>query len=83
MDELHALIRATTAATIRSVAEWGLTYRDSNPDKTSDELHEIARQVDLIEADEVTCPVCEESVCDEGCPLEPIRRQRPWVQAET
>jgi hypothetical protein len=38
------------------------------------ELIELATQVEQQQlADMWSCPVCEETECDTGCPLEPLR----------
>jgi hypothetical protein len=61
-------IRAATAATLRTVAEWGPTI-------TREEFLAVAEQVEAMTGnDGWCCPVCEEVECDDGCPLEPVRR---------
>lgn len=64
---------AAVAATLREVAEWGLSF-DNGPAESRDVLMDIARRVELLNiADDFCCPVCEEVTCDEGCPLEQVR----------
>jgi hypothetical protein len=64
---------AAVAATLRHVAEWGLAF-DNGPARS--ELMDLARQVEALEqADDFCCPVCEEVVCDDGCPLAEVRRR--------
>lgn len=56
------------AATLRQIAEWG--------DVSDTELYEIADQVENGATDDWwSCPMCEEITCDDGCPLEPLRRE--------
>jgi hypothetical protein len=63
-------IRKATAATLRQVAGWGWVS-----DGQQRELYALADQVETEseEASEMICAVCEETECDEGCPLEPVR----------
>lgn len=64
------LVRAAVAATLRTVAEWGLTFIGSDGDRSArDDLHGIAEQVEMLSRHELCCPVCEEVTCDESCPL--------------
>jgi hypothetical protein len=62
--ETAEVIRATTAKTIRLVASWGQVPQA--------DIYAVAEQVEAgwLEA---CCPVCEEVVCDEGCPLASVR----------
>jgi hypothetical protein len=70
------LIRKTTAATLRQVAEWGLRFDGSTVESTCGELHGIANKVEQLDPDDdLCCPVCEEVECDGGCPLESVRAQ--------
>lgn len=74
-EDQKALVRATVSATLRTVAEWGLAFQATPDEPASSEFHNIADQVDRLEADEMCCPVCEEVTCDETCPLAPVREQ--------
>jgi len=39
--------------------------------------YEVAKQIENSSVDDWwACPLCEEVVCDEGCALEPVRRER-------
>jgi hypothetical protein len=58
---------ATVAATLRIVMEW---YSGDQRDM----LREAADAVEHSWDDGGTCPLCEEESCDEGCPLEPLRK---------
>lgn len=74
-EEQKALVRTTVAATLRTIAGWGLAFQ-STPDRPAQgELRSIADQVDDLRADEACCPVCEEVTCDEDCPLASVRSQ--------
>lgn len=55
------MILATVAATLRQVAEWGPTDRG--------DLRDIADSVMTGDHD-MSCPMCQETQCDTGCPLE-------------
>lgn len=66
-----------TAATLRAVAGWGLEWPPGGHAAARDELCQIASAVEGLDDDDVCCPVCEEVRCDEGCPLEGIRK---WEQ---
>lgn len=38
-------------------------------------MYDLAEEVENSKpSDWWACPVCEEVICDEGCPLEPLRR---------
>lgn len=64
-------IISAVAATLRQVAEWGLSF-DNGPARA--ELLEVAGQVErLAESDGLCCPLCEEVECDDDCPLSAIR----------
>jgi hypothetical protein len=65
----------TVAQTLRQVAFQGLT------DEDRDQLLETAKRAESEAADSThrwglspVCPVCEETTCDEGCPLAEIRK---------
>jgi hypothetical protein len=63
----QTLIRAAVADTLRTVAEWGQMSRE--------ELRGVAEAVDSMVVEQgLCCPVCQEVHCDEGCPLESVRR---------
>lgn len=75
-DAVNALTRAqtvtavrTTALTLRQLAGWCI---DGQLETTEQELRSLADQVDQIETG-WCCPMCEEAVCDGGCPLEHVR----------
>jgi hypothetical protein len=61
-------------ATLRQIAGWG-----SSRPTTDDGWRELADAVligctaDADELDALCCPMCEEVVCDGGCPLAPVR----------
>jgi len=58
---------------IHAIAETLHTIADQG-DISAAELHIIANQVATTDvADWWTCPLCEETVCDGGCPLAAIR----------
>jgi hypothetical protein len=62
-------VASTVAATIRTVAEW------ISNDKDRDLLHSAAQQVEHNPGpDSICCPLCEEITCDDGCPMEVVRR---------
>lgn len=56
----------TVAATLRSIADW---FSPAERDL----LQTTAEQVEL-DWDGTCCPVCEETTCDNGCPLSGVRR---------
>ncbi len=62
--EAVELIRATTAKTLRAVASWGQVPQE--------DIYAVAKQVEAGWLG-MCCPVCEETRCDEGCPLAPVR----------
>lgn len=64
---------AATAATLRQVAGWGLSFSDKDQDDSADELHQTADAVEAMGDDDPCCPVCQEILCDEDCPLVGIR----------
>lgn len=77
----EAVLRRAVAATLRTVAGWGQLscvtdageFRGVNV-KTS-EMYELADAVENAPTDDWwSCPLCQESECDEGCPLEPLRK---------
>ena len=60
-------VLTATAATLRYLAECNLDYMGSL-------LPSMAQAVEtLTEENDMCCPVCEETVCDESCPLRPVR----------
>lgn len=70
--ETGDLIISAVVATLRQVAGWGLSFEDG---PAQQELLEIARQVELLAAQDILCcPVCEEVECDDDCPLAAIGR---------
>lgn len=76
MSEMDQLRIKTTAATLRTVSEWGLVFSgESDHDRTRDELRQIADSVDGMTGDDACCPVCEEVNCDADCPLMGVRDQ--------
>lgn len=61
-------IPRAVAATIRQLAEWGLTWHDGRDAR--DDLLATAEQVATVRADDpICCPLCQEVECNEGCPL--------------
>jgi hypothetical protein len=70
-EELIQLIVKTTVNTLRQVA-WV-----QNMDYGSVSLSEMADDVEQATIDSLSeiCPLCEEVVCDGGCPLEPVRKE--------
>ncbi len=73
----------TVARTLREAASW-IGEEDRQTLYIAAELVEAADDETLY----MICPVCEETVCDEGCPLEELRakidaKERRWeVEAE-
>jgi hypothetical protein len=62
-------VPAVVAATIRTVAGW------ISSDQDRDLLHSAAEQVERDPGpDSICCPLCEEIACDDGCPMETVRR---------
>jgi hypothetical protein len=59
-----------TARTLRSVATW------LGDDKERATLVTVAEEVESATEDSLgdVCPVCQEVLCDDDCPLEPVRR---------
>lgn len=74
-DDRVALIKAAVSATLREVAEWGLAFQSTLDEPAREELRGVADRVDALDRDDTICPVCEEATCDEGCPLEEVRRR--------
>jgi hypothetical protein len=68
-EERADLIQRTVAATLRQVAEQVSDRSDR------DVFREVAEKVDFGPDAWLCCPVCEESTCDEGCPLEELRAE--------
>lgn len=66
------LVRNAVSATLRTVAEWGLTWPDGRK-LARDDLRMIAANVESLGPDDCRCPVCEEVECDEDCPLAGLR----------
>ena len=64
----------TTAATIRYLAGWF----DTGPGLP--DLLETARLVETTDENDICCPVCQEVVCDEHCPLATVRAR--WQRGE-
>lgn len=62
------LIKRTIALTYRQQAGW---TDDSHAQR---EFYSLATQVEAVDGTEGCCPCCEEVTCDDGCPLEPVRR---------
>ena len=60
----------TITRTLRTVSEW-LT---NEGDKIM--LLEVAANVESSTDMSWVCPVCEEIVCDDGCPLEEVRSRK-------
>ena len=58
------------AATLRQLAQW------SDADRTPMELFNLATTVENSPPppDDMCCPMCQETECDTGCPLESARR---------
>jgi hypothetical protein len=69
VDSLSTLpdIVRTVAATLRIAMEW---YSGEQRDMLLEAADAVERNWD----DGGTCPLCEEETCDEGCPLEPLRK---------
>ena len=63
-------IAATVAATLRVAATW------ITGDEDRATLFETAEQVERDPGpDSMSCPLCEEITCDDGCPMEPVRQR--------
>ena len=66
---------AAVVATLRQIAHWGVARPVDDQEWL--ELAGQVEQVDLTaEADSFSCPMCEEVMCDEDCPLWPARSQQ-------
>lgn len=66
-----APVIAATAATFRYLAGWFGT------EEQRAELYGMAEAVEaLTPENDMSCPVCEETTCDDGCPLAPVRNRR-------
>lgn len=75
-DQVPALdpVIVATANTFRYLAEWFGTKQQRA------ELYKMAEAVEAMTPDcDFSCPVCEETTCDEGCPLAPVRNR--WYLA--
>jgi hypothetical protein len=66
-------ILSTTARALRCAASW------LSNDKDRATVNEVAHSVETAEPTDESlgdvCPVCEEVLCDDDCPLEPVRRE--------
>ena len=59
-----------TANTFRYLAGW------FGSDEQRAELYEMAEAVEVMTpGNDMCCPVCEETTCDDGCPLAPVRNR--------
>lgn len=76
LEAQRALALRTVAATLRTVA-WA--EREDKPFRMYDTADELDRLADLNENLDC-CPVCEEVTCDEGCPLEAVRKLEEEVE---
>jgi len=63
------LVKRTLAAAYRQAATW----IDNPGDMQA--LNSLAYYIEKFDGTDACCPVCQEVVCDTGCPLEPIRVQ--------
>lgn len=63
---------AAVAATLRQLAHWGVRWPDDDHADMGPHLLALAATVEADDFDDV-CPICDEVVCDEGCPIEPLR----------
>lgn len=69
----------TVALTLRQLAGWGV----SRLDMTDQAFRDLADQVEaLTTTDWWSCPMCEEVVCDGGCPLEYVREALHTLQVD-
>jgi len=69
----------TVALTLRQLAGWG-TARQEMSDQ---EFRDLADQVEATTTtDWWSCPMCEEVVCDGGCPLEHVREALHTLQVD-
>lgn len=68
-DAEAALIKRTTAAAYRQVAGW-----IGNPGEAG-LAASIADQVEAFDGTAACCPCCQETTCDDGCPLAPLRTE--------
>lgn len=72
-------IAAAVGGALRYVA--GLTHARGREDEAR-EWYEIAAEVEQHDySDSWCCPLCEEMTCDNGCPLEPLRRGPEAMQS--
>jgi hypothetical protein len=66
-------ILTTTARALRCAASW----LSNDGDRAT--VNEVAQSVETAEATDESlgdiCPVCQEVLCDDDCPLEPVRRE--------
>lgn len=69
-DDLTDVQRAAIAATVdtlRVIASWGAE------DRTPEELRTLASQVYEVDPRDICCPVCQEVICDDDCPMRGVR----------
>lgn len=60
-----------TAATVAATIRWA-AYVLTHDGYTVDSLRYVAEGIDLA-WDSACCPVCEETTCDDDCPLASVR----------
>lgn len=76
-DQLEELREARPAALDPVIVATAAAFRQAAElvhDSASTLLCDIASKVDgLTEENDMCCPVCEETTCDETCPLAPVR----------
>lgn len=65
-SELADAVKCALAAAYREVAEW------ADP-KESEALLKMASAVEALDEHAACCPVCEETTCDDSCPLAQVR----------
>lgn len=70
----------TIATTLRFVASWLVPPTDEQDERGHyDQVGHLVRAAETLETGDPSgldacCPLCEETECDEGCPVEPHRR---------
>ncbi len=69
------IVRRSLAAAYRKLAEW-------SEEQQAEALLGMAAEVEaLTEDNDTCCPVCQETTCDDGCPLAPVRNR--WQEDAT
>lgn len=75
MDAEAEVIKRTIAATCEKLAQW-LEVGEAMAARA------IAADVEKLDGSETVCPVCQETTCDDDCPLAPVRNRHPDEDSE-